>query len=71
MTKSEITTIIVVTQSLQASVGRPCNYHIRADIEQQKSALRKIKRAAMPTHKPTQIAAHLILPNRTQRPADS
>jgi hypothetical protein len=28
--------------------------------------LRKIKRAAMPTHKPTQIAAHLILPNRTQ-----
>jgi len=31
--------------------------------------LRKIKRAAMPTHKPTQIAAHLILPNRTQKPA--
>jgi len=30
--------------------------------------LRKIKRAAMPTHKPTQIAAHLILPNRTQSP---
>jgi hypothetical protein len=28
--------------------------------------LRKIKRAAIPTHKPTQIAAHLILPNRTQ-----
>ena len=28
--------------------------------------LRKIKRAAMPTHKPTQIAAHLILPDRTQ-----
>jgi hypothetical protein len=30
--------------------------------------LRKIKRAVMPTHKPTQIAAHLILPNRTQSP---
>ena len=30
--------------------------------------LRKIKRAAIPTHKPTQIAAHLILPNRTQSP---
>jgi len=28
--------------------------------------LRKIKRAAMPIHKPTQIAAHLILPNRTK-----
>ena len=27
---------------------------------------RKIKRAAMPPHKPTQIAAHLILPNRSQ-----
>jgi hypothetical protein len=30
--------------------------------------LRKIKRAAMPIHKPTQIAAHFILPNRTQSP---
>jgi len=30
--------------------------------------LRKIKRAAMPQHKPTQIAAHFILPNRTQSP---
>jgi hypothetical protein len=30
--------------------------------------LRKIKRAAMPTQKPTQSAAHLILPNRTQSP---
>jgi len=30
--------------------------------------LRKIKRAAMQPHKPTQIAAHLILPNRTQSP---
>jgi hypothetical protein len=30
--------------------------------------LRKIKRAAMPTQKPTQIGAHLILPNRTQSP---
>jgi hypothetical protein len=30
-----------------------------------KPTLRKIKRAAMPTHKPTQIVAHLILPNRT------
>jgi len=30
--------------------------------------LRKIKRAAMPTHEPTQNAAHLILPNRTQSP---
>jgi hypothetical protein len=30
--------------------------------------LRKIKRAAMQQHKPTQIAAHLILPNRTQSP---
>ena len=28
--------------------------------------LRKIKRAAMQPHKPTQIAAHLILPNRTK-----
>lgn len=28
--------------------------------------LRKIKRAAMQPHKPTQIAAHLILPNPTQ-----
>lgn len=28
--------------------------------------LRKIKRAAMQTHKPTQITAHLILPKRTQ-----
>jgi len=28
--------------------------------------LRKIKRSAMPIHKPTQIAAHLILPNRTK-----
>jgi hypothetical protein len=28
--------------------------------------LRKIKRAAMQTHKPTQIAAHFILSNRTQ-----
>ena len=30
--------------------------------------LRKIKRAAIQPHKPTQIAAHLILPNRTQSP---
>jgi len=30
--------------------------------------LRKIKRAAMQPHKTTQIAAHLILPNRTQSP---
>ena len=29
---------------------------------------RKIKRAAIQPHKPTQIAAHLILPNRTQSP---
>jgi len=28
--------------------------------------LRKIKRAAMPPNKPTQIAAHFILPKRTQ-----
>jgi hypothetical protein len=28
--------------------------------------LRKIKRAAMQPHKPTQIASHFILPNRTQ-----
>jgi hypothetical protein len=28
--------------------------------------LRKIKRAAMQLKKPTQIAAHLILPTRTQ-----
>ena len=28
-------------------------------------SLRKIKRAAIQPHKPTQIAAHLILPNRT------
>jgi len=28
--------------------------------------LRKIKRAAKQPHKPTQIAAHLILPNRTK-----
>jgi len=30
-----------------------------------KPTLRKIKRAATPTHQPTQIAAHLILPYRT------
>jgi len=30
--------------------------------------LRKIKRAAMPKHEPTLIAAHLILPNRTKSP---
>ena len=30
--------------------------------------LRKIKRAAMQQHRPTQIAAHLILPNRTHHP---
>ncbi len=30
--------------------------------------LRKIKRAAMQKNKLTQIAAHLILPNRTQSP---
>ena len=30
--------------------------------------LRKIKRAAMPPHKPTKIAAHLILPERTKNP---
>jgi hypothetical protein len=30
--------------------------------------LSKIKRAAMQTHKPTQIAAHLILPNLNQSP---
>jgi len=30
--------------------------------------LRKIKRAAMPPHKPTKIAAHLILPKRTKSP---
>jgi hypothetical protein len=28
--------------------------------------LRKIKRDAMPTYKPNQIAAHLILPNHTK-----
>ena len=32
--------------------------------------LRKIKRAAMQPHKPTQIAAHLILPNRTSGHSD-
>jgi len=30
--------------------------------------LRKSKRAAKPTHKPTQFAAHLLLPHRTQSP---
>jgi len=29
-------------------------------------SLRKNKRAAKPTHKPTQFAAHLFLPNRTK-----
>jgi hypothetical protein len=47
-------------------VKRPTdNQNIDRKNERQ-PALRKIKRAAMPTHKPTQIAAHLILPNRTQ-----
>jgi len=32
--------------------------------------LRKIKRAAIQPHKPTQIAAHLILPNRTAGHSD-
>ena len=31
-----------------------------------KPTLSKIKRVAMPVHKPTQIAAHLILPNRSK-----
>jgi hypothetical protein len=31
-------------------------------------SIRKIKRAAMQPHKPTQIAAHFILPNSTQSP---
>jgi len=39
-----------------------------AKTDEKMPTLRKIKRAAMPTHKPTQIAAHLILPNRTQSP---
>jgi len=30
--------------------------------------LRKIKRAVMQLHNPTQIIAHLILPTRTQSP---
>jgi hypothetical protein len=49
-------------------VKRPTdNQNIDRKNERQPT-LRKIKRAAMPTHKPTQIAAHLILPNRTQSP---
>lgn len=32
------------------------------------ATLRKIKRAANPTHKPTLFAAHLLLPNRTKYP---
>jgi hypothetical protein len=34
----------------------------------QMPTLRKIKRAAMQPHKTTQIAAHIILPNRTTQP---
>ena len=34
--------------------------------DDKKPTLRKIKRAALPTHKPTPNAAHLILPNRTK-----
>jgi hypothetical protein len=36
-----------------------------AKTDKQMPTLHKIKRAAMPTHKPTQIAAHLILPKHT------
>jgi len=34
--------------------------------DDKKPTLRKIKRAALPTYKPTPNAAHLILPNRTK-----
>jgi len=34
-------------------------------LNDKKPTLRKIKRVALPAHKPTQNAAHLILPNRT------
>jgi len=40
--------------------------NICAEIGRQKPTLRKIKRAGMQLHKPTQITAHLILPNRTR-----
>ncbi|MFM6184384.1 MAG: hypothetical protein ACKPA8_23335 [Dolichospermum sp.] len=33
-------------------------------LNDKKPTLRKIKRAALPAHKQTQNAAHLILPNR-------
>jgi len=35
------------------------------------TTLRKIKRAAIQPHTPTQIAAHFISPNRTQSPPAS
>jgi len=34
-------------------------------LNDKKPTLRKIKRTALPEHKPKQNAAHLILPNRT------
>ncbi len=49
-------------------VKRPTGHQNIDRKNERQLTLRKTKRAAMPTHKPTQIAAHLILPNRTHSP---
>jgi len=48
-------------QSLQKSMLSPA-------LRKNKKSPRLKKNKTMPTHKPTQIAAHLILPNHTQSP---
>jgi len=40
--------------------------NIRAEIGRQNANPSQNKKSCKPTHKPTQIAAHFILPNRTQ-----
>jgi len=59
---------------LQASVGatvQPSTFVLTLDDKSQRfvklPTLRKIKRAAIQSHKPTQIAAHLIFPNRMDK----
>jgi hypothetical protein len=46
----------------------PTNFDRPTKKRQKSQRFAKLKRAAMPPHKPPQIAAHLILPNRTQSP---
>jgi len=73
--KNKGSSLEFITESLRRNKGVRCKrsgrhnrHQTNIKTDDKKPTLRKIKRAAMETHKTTQIAAHLILPNRTQSP---